>query len=140
MLKCTLVIYVNQVYHKILLSLYPTFWLYQFINLYIIIPIIIQVKYPTNELHMLGYSILILQILAICYATRAGTVPVAERNLKNILLFVSDDLRPEIGVYSEEEDAYYKSIKTPNIDGLAEESLVFKRAYTQVRYIKEVWV
>ena len=44
---------------------------------------------------------------------------------KNVLYFVIDDLRPGLGAYDQQ------NILTPNIDKLAEESLVFERAYCQ---------
>ena len=46
--------------------------------------------------------------------------------LKNVLFLAVDDLRPELGTYGMD------FIKSPNIDKLASESLVFDRAYCQV--------
>lgn len=43
----------------------------------------------------------------------------------NVLLFFIDDLRPELGCYGK---AY---IKSPNIDALASEGILFERAYCQ---------
>ena len=43
----------------------------------------------------------------------------------NILLIIVDDLRPELGCYGK------KVIKTPNIDRLAQQSVVFTKAYCQ---------
>ncbi len=43
----------------------------------------------------------------------------------NILFIIVDDLRPELGCYGNSE------IQTPNIDRLAQEALVFTRAYCQ---------
>ena len=45
---------------------------------------------------------------------------------KNVLFFAVDDLRVELGTYGHEQ------VKSPNIDQLAAESLVFERAYCQV--------
>lgn len=55
--------------------------------------------------------------------TSAGSVSAAER--PDILLIVIDDLRPMLGCYNDPH------IKTPNIDRLAERSVVFERAYCQ---------
>ena len=43
----------------------------------------------------------------------------------DILMIAVDDLRPMLGCYGE------KHIKTPNIDRLARQSIVFERAYCQ---------
>ena len=50
----------------------------------------------------------------------------ANGELKNVLFFAVDDLRPELGTYG------YDMIKSPNIDSLASKSIVFERAYCQV--------
>ncbi len=50
----------------------------------------------------------------------------ASEGLKNVLFIAVDDLRPELGTYGMDY------IKSPNIDALAAESLVFERAYCQV--------
>ena len=43
----------------------------------------------------------------------------------NVLLIIVDDLRPQLGAYG------FDIMRTPNIDRLAEEGLVFRRAYAQ---------
>ena len=48
-----------------------------------------------------------------------------EKALPNILFIPVDDLRPELGAYGN------KFIKTPNIDRLAEQGVIFTRAYCQ---------
>ena len=50
----------------------------------------------------------------------------ANGELKNVLFFAVDDLRPELGTYG------YDMIKSPNIDSLASKSVVFERAYCQI--------
>ena len=45
---------------------------------------------------------------------------------KNILFFAVDDLRPDLGTYG------IDFVKSPNIDKLASQSMVFERAYCQV--------
>ena len=52
--------------------------------------------------------------------------PTDQRQLKNVLFIAVDDLRPELGAYGSDV------IKSPNIDKLASQSMVFERAYCQV--------
>ena len=61
----------------------------------------------------------------------AQTEPVAGR--KNVLMLIADDMRPNIGVYEDANEAYFNSptMVTPNLDALAAKSLVLTRAYTQ---------
>lgn len=47
----------------------------------------------------------------------------------NILLFVVDDLRPALGCYS---DSY---AFTPNIDRIANEGIIFSKAFAQVSFL-----
>lgn len=61
----------------------------------------------------------------------AGSAMLATANLlaadkPNVLFIAIDDLRTELGCYGE------KSIRTPNIDRLAESGVLFERAYCQV--------
>ncbi len=49
----------------------------------------------------------------------------AETSQPNVLFFVVDDLRPELGCYGKDY------IKSPNIDALAKSGMVFDRAYVQ---------
>jgi len=44
---------------------------------------------------------------------------------KNILMIAVDDLRPELGIYG------HPMIKSPNIDGLAKNGVLFERTYCQ---------
>ncbi len=44
---------------------------------------------------------------------------------KSVLFIVVDDLRPQLGCYG------VPCVHSPNIDKLAEESLLFERAYCQ---------
>ncbi len=54
------------------------------------------------------------------------TPPVKNSETPNFLFIIVDDLRPEIAAYGAED------ILTPNIDSLAEEGLIFTRAYANV--------
>ena len=54
-----------------------------------------------------------------------ATQPVAGQK-KNVLFIAVDDLRPELGAYG------IDFVKSPNIDKLASQSMVFERAYCQV--------
>ena len=55
-----------------------------------------------------------------------------EENHRNVLMLIADDLRPNIGPYQGANDPYFNSppMITPNIDALAEKSLVLTKAYT----------
>ena len=67
-----------------------------------------------------GLLALLVSLVAI-YATK-----LAEAQKKNVLFIAVDDLRPELGAYG------IDFVKTPNIDKLASQSMVFERAYCQV--------
>ena len=54
--------------------------------------------------------------------------PVTPTAKKNVLLIVCDDLRPELAAYN------HSHMLTPNMDKLAESSLLFERAYTNYAY------
>jgi arylsulfatase A-like enzyme len=62
--------------------------------------------------------------LSLCYLS-CGATEVEPEERPNILFVIVDDLRPELGCYGNKE------IKTPNIDRLAREGLVFTQAYSQ---------
>ncbi len=64
-------------------------------------------------------GLVVLGAGAVCAESR-------ERQVKNIVLLYVDDLRPEINCYGKSK------LITPNIDRLAERSLVFNKAYCQV--------
>ncbi|MDQ8183134.1 sulfatase [Pelagicoccus sp. SDUM812005] len=68
---------------------------------------------------MYRLSFAILFCFANVLASHAGN------QKKNVLIFFMDDLRPELGCYGE------TYIQTPNIDRLAEEGVLFERAYCQ---------
>jgi len=52
---------------------------------------------------------------------------------KNVLFLISDDLRPELGCYAESHPGFESPpMHTPNIDALAEKSILFERAYVQM--------
>ena len=52
---------------------------------------------------------------------------------KNILFLASDDMRPNLGVYTKHNKELFKSppMNTPNLDSLADESLLFLNAFAQ---------
>ena len=70
------------------------------------------------------YSVTILTLFG-CVAALPNP-KLTGNKLKNVLFIAVDDLRPELGTYSQ------KFIKSPNIDALAAKSIVFERAYCQV--------
>ena len=58
---------------------------------------------------------------ALLVAAAGLSLSAAER--KNVLLIISDDLRTDVGCYGDRE------VRTPNIDRLAREGVVFERAF-----------
>lgn len=64
--------------------------------------------------------IIVLSVIWLCSLSHA------EQLQSNVLLLMIDDLRPAIGAYGDERAI------TPNIDTLAEQGVLFKRAYTNV--------
>lgn len=62
--------------------------------------------------------------LAAAAAVGVAAAP-APAGLKNVLLIVIDDLRPQLGAYGLDE------MHTPHIDRLASEGVLFTRAYAQ---------
>lgn len=61
------------------------------------------------------FNVLPLTCLFICVVSK-----------QNILLIISDDLRPVLGCYGD------KNAYTPNIDALSQESITFHNTYAQV--------
>ncbi len=59
------------------------------------------------------------------FAVDSWAQDVALQQNPNVLLIIVDDLRPQLGVYG------FDIMHTPNIDRLAEEGLLFRRAYAQ---------
>ena len=51
---------------------------------------------------------------------------------KNVLMIIADDMRPNLGVYEDANQFTSPKMVTPNLDALADQSLVLTRAYTQV--------
>ena len=67
-------------------------------------------------------SLIALVVLPLtCFAAEGESKPARP----NVLFIAVDDLRPELGCYG-------KPVKSPNIDRLAGEGMVFERAYVQV--------
>ena len=63
--------------------------------------------------------------------TTSSTV-LSQTNVKNMLMIIVDDLRPEIGRYLGTDNALNPDIRTPNIDALADSGVVFTNAHTVV--------
>ena len=65
-------------------------------------------------------------VLCVAVILMSGSVALADAAIKNVLFIVSDDLKASVlGCYGDEV------CKTPNIDRLAREGMVFERAYCQ---------
>lgn len=81
----------------------------------------------TKRLSFLGAITLYGGIVLLARNLCAGdAAPVSEAKIQNVLFIVSDDLKASVlGCYGN------KVCKTPNIDKLAGEGVVFKRAYCQ---------
>ncbi|MDV7139081.1 sulfatase [Maribacter sp. TH_r10] len=73
-------------------------------------------------LYALGLSMLLLS----CKNQKGITKVTQEKKPRNILFIAVDDLRPELNFYGS------KHIQSPNLDKLADQSLVFNRAYCNV--------
>ncbi len=72
----------------------------------------------TKVMNKMNYVALAMGILPI-------TSQVLAQERPNVLVFLVDDLRPELGCYGNE------SIKSPNIDALADNGVRFRKAYVQ---------
>jgi arylsulfatase A-like enzyme len=75
-----------------------------------------------SNLHRL---ILGISWAAVCAVLPSFSAQAAELDRPNVLFIAIDDLRPELGCYGNPH------IKSPNIDALAERSVLFHRAYCQ---------
>ena len=74
-------------------------------------------------------SLVLFLLLHVVHATWASTNPAH----KNVLFIISDDMRPDLGVYAGEfaPTPVYPPMHTPNLDALAHRSLLLQRAYVQ---------
>lgn len=70
--------------------------------------------------------ILVATVLSLLAGTAYCSPPESAIARPNILFIVVDDLRPELGAYNR------RHMHTPNIDRLAQQGLVFERAYAMV--------
>jgi iduronate 2-sulfatase len=73
---------------------------------------------------MKGKKIIYVLIALLFTGCSVSSVDIGQK--KNVLLIIVDDLKPALGCYGE------NAIKTPHIDKLAEEGLLFERTYCQV--------
>jgi arylsulfatase A-like enzyme len=74
----------------------------------------------------IGFPFLVAALVVGPLFTRtANTSAAAAKPKYNVLFFISDDLRPELGCYGN------SMIKTPNVDGLAARGTRFDHAYAQ---------
>lgn len=80
---------------------------------------------------LLNVSFLSSVALVFTYLVASSFGSVAKH--KNVLFLVSDDMRPEIGAYLGPDfpSPVHPKIHTPNLDKLAKQSLLLKRAYVQ---------
>ena len=76
--------------------------------------------------HVLHYILLVGCCLWLCLSTTSARM--------NVLFLVSDDMRPELGFFQNTGDfpsPVHPAMHTPNLDRLAAQSLVLRRAYVQ---------
>ena len=76
---------------------------------------------------MLDHTVWILLLLM----TSSAVVFTQQQN-RNVLMFIIDDFRPEIGRYLGSDSALNPSIHTPNIDAFADTAVTFTNAHTVV--------
>ena len=76
---------------------------------------------------MLDHTVWILLLLM----TSSAVVFTQQQN-RNVLMFIIDDFRPEIGRYLGSDSALNPSIRTPNIDAFADTAVTFTSAHTVV--------
>lgn len=76
----------------------------------------------TSSLRLLARQ----SLISLALFTGPALLAAAPATRPNILFIAIDDLRPELGCYGDTQ------VKSPNIDKLAAQSLVFTRAYCQV--------
>ena len=76
------------------------------------------------KIHLSGFIFLIFSITG-CQLKSSGEAE-QESGKPNILFIAVDDLRPELNLYGQEH------IKSPSLDKLASESIVFERTYCNV--------
>jgi arylsulfatase A-like enzyme len=75
---------------------------------------------------LLGYTLSASILLLSCKTVKKEIAITTNKKPKNILFIAVDDLRPELNFYGANH------IKSPNLDKLASESLVFNRAYCNI--------
>lgn len=67
-----------------------------------------------------------LLLISMCSLSLAFNSLASDAKPANILLIMIDDLRPELGAYGS------TVVKSPNIDSLADEAVLFANAYVNV--------
>ena len=76
------------------------------------------------------YSAVWIQLLLL--TSSAVVLTQQQQQNRNVLMFIIDDFRPEIGRYSDSDSALNPSIHTPNIDAFADSAVTFTNAHTVV--------
>jgi iduronate 2-sulfatase len=81
-------------------------------------------RFPPRDLKMIKYPKIVG--LALLLSLGFTSAAMAESKIKNVLFLISDDLKATtLGAYGD------KVVQTPNIDRLAQQGMVFQRAYCQ---------
>ena len=72
-------------------------------------------------------------IIIVCILALQSQIIIASPLQKNVLFIVVDDLRPQMGCYEKSLPLHSQSLmKTPSMDKLASEGVLFERAYCAV--------
>ena len=90
----------------------------------------VRVRWPAVRVRMMSYRLIAMMVTvggALFHglsARAAGDIAESEQP-PNVLFVIVDDLRPQLGAYG------FEFMHTPSMDRLAEEGLLFRRAYSQ---------
>jgi len=89
-------------------------------------PIIVTMfKKNRTTMRIAAQTLSLFVIVVFAFSHHVGASTRLTEHLRNVLLLISDDMRPDIGAYG------VKHMITPNLDRLASHSIVLRHAYVQ---------